>query len=116
MVNSILINHAVLLQSLSDPLISPVMCVFMIHINCSSFTFLPNAEDDLQQGANARDKEDGADEVTLREAVMLQTQALRQDQRDGDDSSKCSQTVLRGKGTQVLSNVCNISFSNANTP
>lgn len=105
MVNSTLINPAVLLQSLSDHLISPGMCVFTIqicrNINCSSFTFLPNAEDDLQQGANARDEEDGADEVTLREAVMLQTQALRQDQRDGDDSSKCSQTVLRGKGRQV---------------
>lgn len=98
MVNSTLINPAVLLQSLSDPLISPGICVCTIlicqNINCSSFTFLPYAEDDLQQSANARDEEDGADEVTLREAVMLQTQALRQDQRDGDDSSKCSQTVL----------------------
>lgn len=71
------------------------------NINCSSFTSSPDAEDDLQQGADARDEEDGADEVALREAVVLQTQALRQDQRDGDDSSKCSQTVLRGKGTQV---------------
>lgn len=29
---------------------------------------------------------------------MLQTQALRQDQRDGDDPSKCGQTVLRREG------------------
>lgn len=50
-------------------------------INYSSFllTFLPNAEGNLQQSANARNKENGADEVALREAVMLQTQPLRQD-------------------------------------
>lgn len=34
-------------------------------------TFLPNAKHNLQQGANTRDEEDGADEVTLCEAVML---------------------------------------------
>lgn len=54
----------------------------------------PDAKDDLQQGANTRDKEDGADEVALREAIMLQAQALRQDQRDGNDPSKRRQTVL----------------------
>lgn len=39
----------------------------------------PNAENNLQQSANARDEEDGADEVALREAIVLQTQPLRQD-------------------------------------
>lgn len=43
------------------------------------FTSLPNAEGNLQQSANARDEENGADEVALCEAVMLQTQPLRQD-------------------------------------
>lgn len=43
------------------------------------FTCSPNAEGDLQQSAKAGDEEDGADEVALREAVVLQTQPLRQD-------------------------------------
>lgn len=48
-------------------------------MNDLSVASLPNAEDNLQQGANARDEEDGADEVALCEAVVLQTQPLRQD-------------------------------------
>lgn len=70
--------------------------------------FSPDAEGDLQQSANTRDKEDGADEVALCEAVVLQTQALRQDQRDGDDASKCSQAMLRGRemGRGDASNTC----------
>lgn len=51
---------------------------------------LPNAKGDLQQGADSRNIEDGADEVALCEAVMLQTQALGQDQWDGNDATKCS--------------------------
>lgn len=66
-----------------------------------SGTFLPYAEDNLQQGANTRDEEDGADEVTLCEAVMLQTKPLRQDQRNGDDTSKCSQTVLKNTKSYI---------------
>lgn len=63
----------------------------------SVFTFLPNAEGDLQQSANTRDEEYGADEVALCEGVVLQTQPLRQDQRDGEDASERSQAVLRGQ-------------------
>ncbi len=48
-------------------------------INDFSFASLPYAEGNLQQSANTRDEKDGTDEVALREAVMLQTQALRQD-------------------------------------
>lgn len=48
-------------------------------MNYFFFTCSPNAEGDLQQSAKARDEEDGADEVALREAVVLQTQPLRQD-------------------------------------
>lgn len=54
----------------------------------------PDAKDDLQQGADTGDEEDGADEVALREAVVLQAQTLGQDQRNGNDSSKRRQTVL----------------------
>lgn len=49
------------------------------HQQLPFFYFLPDAEGDLQQSANARDEEDGADEVTLCEGVMLQAQTLRQD-------------------------------------
>lgn len=63
------------------------MSTFILEIGCNIvlsikyflFTSLPNAKGNLQQSANTRDKEDGADEVALCEAVMLQTQALRQD-------------------------------------
>lgn len=48
-------------------------------MNHFSFTSLPDAKGNLQQGANARDKEDGADELALCEAVVLQAQPLRQD-------------------------------------
>lgn len=54
----------------------------------------PDAKDDLQQGANTRDEEDGADEVALREAVVLQAKALGQDERNGNDPSERRQTVL----------------------
>lgn len=47
----------------------------IIYFICS----LPNAEDDLQQCANTRDEKNGTDEVTLCEAIMLQTQPVRQD-------------------------------------
>lgn len=51
---------------------------FLLPVNYS-FSSLPNAEDNLQQSANTRDEENGTDEVTLCEAIMLQTQPLRQD-------------------------------------
>lgn len=50
---------------------------YLQHTNISnqsehlSHIFLPHTKHNLQHGANARDEEDGADEVTLRQAVML---------------------------------------------
>lgn len=58
---------------------------------------LPNAKDYLQQSADPRNQEDCTDEMALCEAIVLQTQSLGQNQRDGNDASKCSQTVLRGQ-------------------
>lgn len=58
---------------------------------------LPNAKDYLQQSADPRNQEDCTDEMALCEAIMLQTQSLGQNQGDGNDTSKCSQTVLRGQ-------------------
>lgn len=61
-----LLYHSVILQTSSRSFIFP-------------FISLPNAEGNLQQSANTRDEEDGTDEVALCEAIMLQTQPLRQD-------------------------------------
>lgn len=58
---------------------------------------LPNAKDYLQQSADPRNQEDCTDEMALCEAIMLQTQSLGQNQGDGNDTSKCSQAVLRGQ-------------------
>lgn len=64
-------------------------------------TSLPYADNNLQQGANTRDEKDGADEVTLCEAIMLQTKPLGQDQRNGNNTSKCSQTVLKNMKSYI---------------
>lgn len=64
----------------------------------SELYFSPDAEDDLQQGAQARDKENGINEATLDQAVVLQAQPLRQDERDGDDPTERRQVMLRGGG------------------
>ena len=54
----------------------------------------PDSKGDLQQCADSGHKEDGADEVALSQAVVLQTQALGQDQGDGYDAPKRRQAVL----------------------
>lgn len=59
--------------------------------------FLPDSKDDLKEGANPRDKEDGADQVTLGQSVMLQAQPFGKDERDGHESSQGSQVVLRNQ-------------------
>lgn len=71
------------MNPVSHPLIKPMTVNhYEIRINISSIQtclinqhlshpFLPHTKDNLQHGANARDEEDGADEVTLRQAVML---------------------------------------------
>lgn len=64
----------------------------------SELYFSPDAEDDLQQGAQARDKENCINEATLDQAVVLQAQPLRQDERDGDDPTERRQVMLRGGG------------------
>lgn len=64
----------------------------------SEIYFSPDAEDDLQQGAQARDKENCINEATLDQAVVLQAQPLRQDERDGDDPTERRQVMLRGGG------------------
>lgn len=64
----------------------------------SDIYFSPDAEDDLQQGAQARDEENGINELTLDQAVVLQTQPLRQDKRDGEDPTERCQVMLHGRG------------------
>lgn len=58
----------------------------------------PDAEDDLQQGAQARDEENGINEATLDQAVVLQTQPLREDERDGEDPTERRQVMLHSRG------------------
>lgn len=55
---------------------------------------LPDSKEDLQQGANARDKEDGADQVALGEQVMLEAKLSGKDQWDGYDTSHGCQEML----------------------
>lgn len=62
----------------------------------------PDPEEDLEQRADPRDKEDGADEVTLGQAVMLQAQPLGQNQGYGDDTPERCQAMLNAKDdTQI---------------
>lgn len=82
--------HSILMNFL----LATCLCPKIASLRTGFLSLPPDAKDDLQQGANAGDEEDGADEVALREAVVLQAQALRQDQRDGNDPSKGRQTVL----------------------
>lgn len=55
---------------------------------------LPDSKEDLQQGANARDKEDGADQVALGEQVMLEAKLSGKDQWDGYETSHGCQEML----------------------
>lgn len=54
----------------------------------------PDSKGDLQHGANPRNKENSVDEATLGQAVMLETQALWENERDGEDGPKCCQVML----------------------
>lgn len=55
---------------------------------------LPDSKEDLQQGANARDKEDGADQVALGEQVVLEAKLSGEDQWDGYETSHGCQEML----------------------
>lgn len=56
--------------------------------------YLPDSKKYLQESTDARDEEHGADEVALGEGVMLQTQALGQDERHCHESPQGSDEVL----------------------
>lgn len=49
----------------------------------------------MKEGADPRDKEDGADEVTLGQGIVLQAKCFGKDERDGNETSKGSQVVLK---------------------
>lgn len=55
----------------------------------------PDTEGDLQNSAQARDKENGVYESTLGQAVMLQAQPLWENERDGDDGTERRQVMLQ---------------------
>lgn len=57
-------------------------------------SYLPDSKKHLQESADAGDEEHGADEVALGEGVLLQTQALGQDERHGHEPPQGSDEVL----------------------
>lgn len=63
--------------------------------------YWPDAEGNLQQGAQARHEKNGVNEVTLSQAVMLQTQPFWENERDGDDPTKCCQIMLQSRGIVI---------------
>lgn len=56
--------------------------------------YLPDSKKHLQESADARDEEHGADEVALGEGVVLQTQVLGQDERHCHESPQGREEVL----------------------
>lgn len=61
---------------------------------------LPDSKGDLQEGAEARDEENAVDEVTLGQAVVLEAQPLRKNERNRDSGPKRCQKVLQGERKQ----------------
>lgn len=55
---------------------------------------IPGPEGGLQQGAQARDEEDGRDQLTFGSVVLFDAQRLSQDKRNCQNATKCQYVML----------------------